>query len=231
MASNPFATLAQVFYEPARAFADIKERPQVWLPLLLSIGLMVLVLFWYFSTVDGDWMLNHMLASKPDMTGDQRAAMQKIMNPGTMKWMTVGGTFITIPVSYAVYALYYLMAGKMLGSDIGYGKWFAFSAWVSVPRLLVLPLMAVQIATSHGQVGLEELNMLNINYLLLHLAPDSHWLGLANQIDLSSLWVMAVSTIGLRVWTGRSTASCAIASVFPFVFVYGLWAVKIMVMG
>ena len=34
---SPFTTLIQVFIEPSKAFAAIKERSMIWLPLLLVI--------------------------------------------------------------------------------------------------------------------------------------------------------------------------------------------------
>jgi hypothetical protein len=57
--------------------------------------------------------------------------------------------------------------------------------WTSVPRLLTVPLTALQIVTSHGQLAPEDLNMTSLNYLLFHLPQTNHWAGLVGSLDLT----------------------------------------------
>lgn len=227
MDSTAMTVLGQMFYDPGKGFDAIGRRPMPWLPLLALTVLTAGVLYWYFQTVDFGWLLAHMAASTPDMKPEQREAMRKVMSPATMTWLSVGGTLVATPLLMSIYAVYYLIAAKLMGSPIAYGKWFAFSIWVSVPHLLTLPLMAVQILTSHGQLGFEALNMVSLNELLFHLPASSPWNGLLTRFDLSEFWVMALSIIGLRAWTGRSALLCTFAALLPFAVFYGLWALKI----
>jgi hypothetical protein len=128
-------------------------------------------------------------------------------------------------------ALYYLLASKVMGTGIGFGKWFGFAVWTSIPRLLALPLSALQIMTSGGRLSLEDTNMVSLNYLLLHLPASSPWFGLATNLDLTSVWSIALAVIGLKAWTGRSTGTCVTVAVLPYVLVYGIWAAKIAFFG
>ncbi|RJG19098.1 YIP1 family protein [Massilia cavernae] len=227
MSNNVAAIPLQILVEPSKAFAAIRERSHTWLPLLTVMFGSALMIWWYFQTVDFAWLMNHTMASQPDMTDEQRQAAQGIMSQTTMGWMSVAGALIVTPVIYAIFALYYLLAGKFLGSDISFGKWFALTAWASLPRLLVLPLMAMQIMTSGGQVPMEDLSMTSLNFLLFQL-PQSHpWAGFLTNIDLAMLWSVVLSVIGLRVWTARSLATCVTISLLPLVLVFGLWAGKI----
>ena len=134
-------------------------------------------------------------------------------------------------VMVALMGIYYLFAGKLLGVSFGYEKWFGFAAWTGVPRLLLVPLSALQILTSNGRVAPEDLDMVSINYLLLHLPASNSWAGLANSIDLVSLWSIALATIGLKAWTGRTTATCMMTASLPWVLFYGLWVAKIALLG
>ncbi|MGZ8294301.1 MAG: YIP1 family protein [Telluria sp.] len=227
MSSNVAALPIQIFVEPSKAFASIRERSHTWLPLLAVMIGTALMFYWYFQTVDSAWLMNHTLASQPDLTEAQREAAQSMMSPSTMGWMSIGGVLVGTPLVYAVYALYYLLAGKFLGSDISFGKWFALTAWISLPRLLVLPLMAMQIMTSGGQVPMEDLTMTSLNFLVFHLPMSHPWAGLLSNIDLTLVWTVVLSVIGLRVWTNRSLATCITVTLLPLVVIYGLWAAKI----
>jgi hypothetical protein len=73
--------------------------------------------------------------------------------------------------------------------------------------------------------------MVSLNYLLLHLPLSNPWASFASNLDLTSLWTMALAAIGLKAWTGRSTAACTFAAVLPYVLVYGIWAAKIVFFG
>lgn len=227
MSTNAAAISLQMFYEPGKAFAAIREKSHSWLPLLAIMAGSAAMLYWYFQTVDFAWMVDQAAAGTPDMTAEQREAMHKVMSPTLMTWSALGGVLLGTPIAYALYALYYLLAGKFIGSDISYGKWFALTAWTSLPRLLVLPLMALQIMTSGGRVAMEDLSMVSLNFLLLHLPAAHPWAGFFNSLDLPLLWSVVLTVIGLRVWTGRSLATCITISVLPVAIIFGLWAAKI----
>jgi hypothetical protein len=228
MTTSAMHVLTQIFYDPAPAFKQILIKTRTWLPLLLSIVGPVIMLFWYFQTVDFAWLSERMLAAAPDLTSEQREMMQKSFSATLITWGTMVSICIMVPLTLAITGVYYLLAAKFVGSEIGFAKWFGFAAWISLPRLIVLPLMAVQILSSKGQVAMEDLSMTTLNFLVLHLDPSHPWAGLANSVDLTSLWTIVLSVVGLRVWTGRSLASCIVISLLPWLLIYGLWAGKIL---
>jgi hypothetical protein len=227
MSSNAISTLAKVFYEPKSAFESLKEKPAAWLPLALIILGSMMVFYWYYATVDFPWLVDHTLSAQPDLKPDAKAAMAGFMTKNTMMYSTLGGLLIATPIVFALFGLYYWLAAKVMGSEIGYGKWFHFAIWISVPTLLGLPLMALQIATGHGQISTEDLNMLSMNYLTVHAPLDAPWSGILNNLSLTTFWTLFLSFVGLRVWTGRSATACALAAVLPYALVYGGWALKI----
>jgi len=231
MATPALFDIGNVILEPAPTFGRLKERTRAWLPLLATMVLTLAVMVWWVQTTDFAWLREHVAALNPDIKPEQKAAMQGMMTPKAMMVTSSLGVLIGTPLMFAIVALYYFLAGKLIGEPISYGKWFGFAAWTSIPRLLALPLSALQIVTSHGQVALEDLNMVSLNYLVFHLPASNHWAGLLNSIDLPSIWGTVLAVIGLKVWTGRPTATCVTVAVIPWVVVYGVWAAKIAFLG
>ncbi len=228
MATQALFDIGNVFLEPSSTFARLKAKTHAWLPLALMIVLSVGLMYWWISTVDFPWLVDRMASAqaKPEVQAAMRQMTQK-----SMMVTTVIGAIIGSLIVYALTAVYYLIAGKVLGSDIGYGKWFGFSVWTSVPRLLAMPLSVFQIMSSGGHVVAEDLNMVSLNYLVLHLPASHPWAGFANGIDLTSLWCIFLAVIGLKAWTGRSTGTCVTVALLPYVILYGLWAAKIAFLG
>ncbi len=226
MATKQFFQIANIFFEPRAAFTSLKEKPASWLVLILMILASMGVHYWYFATVDFSWLMDHTFSSQPDIKPEAREAIAKFMTRDTMMYSSLAMLAIGTLVINAVIALYYFIASKVLGSSIGYGKWFHFAVWVSVPMLLSIPLMALQVATGHGQVGLEELNMLSTNFLFVHAPLGTPWASLLNNLSMYHFWTVFLSFVGLRVWTERSNNACAIAAALPYVLIFGGWALK-----
>jgi hypothetical protein len=231
MATQALFDIGNVILEPSPTFARLKDKTRAWAPLAVLILLTLAITYWYFATLDFAWFREHMLAARGAIKPEERAALAQFMTPNRMLWTTVISILLGTPVMYALTAVYYLLAGKVMGAGIGYGKWFGFAAWTSIPRLLALPLMALQIATSGGHLTLEDSNMVSLNYLLLHLPLSNPWASFASNLDLTSLWTMALAAIGLKAWTGRSTLACTTVAVLPYVLIYGIWAAKIAFFG
>jgi hypothetical protein len=221
-----FAQLTQVFYEPSAAFAALKERPRAWLPLLLLYVAGISMVVWYFQTVDWEWMQAATLP--PDMTAEQREAAGHAMSRGMMMGFGIAGVVIGTLLIFSLYGFYYWLAGKLASMELGFKSGFALVAWASLPSLIGVPLMALQIATSKGQLAFENADMLSLNFLLVHAAPHTPWFSIASALKVTDIWVIVLTTIGLRTWTGKSTTTCAIIAALPYVLIYGCWAAWIL---
>jgi hypothetical protein len=227
MSQSAFNILLEMFYDAKPAFAAIRLKSRVWLPLIaITLGTTALY-YWYYQTVDFSWLMDHMLAATPDLTADQREATRAMMTPAMVQWSALGASLIITPLMFAIFALYYLIAGNFMGSEIKYDKWFAFCVWTGVPRLLTYPLMAWQIVHSKGQVALEDLSMVSLNALFLHLPNSDSWASFASGIDLTVIWQCVLAVIGLAVWTGRGLGACIVITLLPLALIYGAWAAKI----
>lgn len=233
MALQALYDIGNVILEPTPTFTRLKEKTSAWLPLLALILLTLGVTYWWISTADFAWLREHLIAAaqQTNVKPEARAAMEKVITPTMMLMTSAAGAVLGTPILFALTAWYYLMAAKVMGNPIGYGKWFGFVTWVSVPRLLVIPLMAFQVATSHGRLAPEDMDMVSLNFLLLHLPASSPWANLASNLDLATFWSAGLAAVGLKAWTGRTTGTCVFVAVLPYLIVYGLWAAKIAMFG
>lgn len=229
MATLPFRMLIQMFYHPGLAFTTLKRAPQAWLPLLaLGVGLAAMQ-FWYFQTVDQAWLLQHEAAARAGSAAADSAADAGMSGPGLTS-IVLAVTLLSVPAGSALHAIYLTVAGRICGFPQRFYDWFVFSAWTSVPSLLLLPLMAFQIVSSGGQISLEELSLASLNALMFDLPYTHPWAGLAAHIDLASIWTVVLTATGLRIWTGGTSATCLVLAMLPVALVYGVWAVSIVVL-
>lgn len=216
-----------MFYHPGPAFSAVKRTPQAWLPLLALTAGLAAIQFWYFQTVDQDWLRQHdMAAAGPANAGGQPDALGPVL-----MWVVLAISLLAIPAGCALHAVYLTIASRLSGFPQRFSDWFVFSAWTSVPNLLLLPLMAFQIISSGGQVSQEELSLASLNALMFHLPYTHPWAGLAAHIDLALIWTVVLTATGLRIWTGCRTAASVILAILPVALVCGVWAVSIVVFG
>lgn len=223
---SPISTLISVFIDPVKAMQAVRERSMIWLPLLLMTLGTAAMMAWYYQMVDFPWLQDQLLSASGQTDPKALEAARGFMGRGFLSSVGILSVLIAIPIMLLLISVYYLLAAKVIGNDLGFGKWFAFSTWTAVPSLLGIPLMAVQILmSSNGQLAPEALNPLTLNMLVFHLPASSPWAGLLNAINIPSLWATVVAIIGYKVWTAKSTMTSAFVVLLPQVALYGGWAV------
>jgi uncharacterized membrane protein YqhA len=228
---NASAMMIQTIVDPTRAFREALQRPRAWWPLVAVVAGTAAIYVLYFTTVDFDWFVHRLLNANPDLSDEQRAAALEVLKPMTVTTSTVFVALVAPTLVFALIALYYSLVGQLLGHAITYRKWFAFCVWTAVPRLIVFPLMLFQIASSHGQVALEDLSMVSLNFLLLHQPSNHPWAAWSSALDLTVVWSFVVGVIGFRVWTGESLRTSLVVNAIPTLAFFGLWALRIGLSG
>jgi len=130
--------LLNIFLEPAKVFSELREKPNFWLPLLLSMASMAAVVLFYFMTVDSNWYLDHaLLASGKEMSAAEIAQAKQVM-PGTrvMGFFGAPSAALGIAIVSAITALYLMLAGKVTATAISFKQAFSLVCWANMPMLL-----------------------------------------------------------------------------------------------
>lgn len=220
--------LINIFLEPAKVFADLKEKPSFWLPLLLLAVLGAVSTTAYFLTVDPDWFSDHQVAqmqAQRDMSAAEVEQAKQFM-PGARASAYFAGPMVVLfmGVVFAVMALYYLLAGKVTGNQVGFRRGLSLAAWSSMPMVLGNLVVLGAIFTSSNQTSFESLQLLNVDPLLVQLPLDHDWLMLARSFSLLNFWVWFLAALGWKTWFRTGWGQAVTVAVLPSLVIYGVMA-------
>lgn len=223
-ATSPLSTLFGMFIEPGKSFSAIQKKSMVLLPLVLvSVGT-ALLLFWYYQQVDFAWLQEKLMVGK-EMDPAQREAAMKFMTKSMLVSISLAGALIGPLIVYAITALYYLIVAKVADIPIGYGKWFAFVAWSTVPNLIGLLLGVLQILLANqGHLAPNQLNPLSLNQLFFHLEMNAPWASLLDAINATSIWSLVLMVIGFQAWTNKPRITSIAIVIAPSLVIFGVMA-------
>ena len=219
-----FQNLIDIIAAPSAAFARIKEKPVIWLPLLLILVLTASVQLGYFLLNDEGFVKDTMLeqaTANPDMSQEQRNAVEaniENMNVNTIAISSAVAVLIVIPMIMALNAWYLSFMSKFSFTQLGWKHWFSLLCWTGIPGLFaVLASWVVLLTDSNGQVDQAALQPLSIVSLL---GIDTRNATL-QQFNLMQLWSMALIVMGYHQWTQKSWFSSALITLIPYVVLYG----------
>ena len=219
--------LIAIFLEPGRLFAELKDRPNFWVPLLLSIGLTVVMTLMYFGKVDGDWFADYQLAASGKELSASEMAQAKKMMPSAHALGYIGAVVgaLSIAVLTVVVALYYLLAARIVGASVSFRQGLSLTAWSGVPTLLGLIVAIIGIFGMGPETPLESLMLTQVDPLLVQLPLDHRWSSLAKQFSLLSLWSIYLAALGWRSWGRTGWAQALTVASIPYLLIYGGMAV------
>jgi hypothetical protein len=225
---NNLALSVALATAPSTAFAELRERPRFWFPLLLVVLTTVGLIYWYYSMVDIEWFKDVMFSNDPDMQKlpeGERAAAMAMFGRSTLLWGSVVSIIIVMPIVFVLSALYLLLAAKVTKLPQGFKHWFALTCWSAMPLLLGNVVAAIfLILSDNAQVSPSVMQALSINELLLHRPMGSPGHALFESLSIPTILSSILMIIGVRTWTRRSWGFSAILVLLPSVVIYGIWA-------
>jgi hypothetical protein len=225
---NDLALATALATAPSSAFAELRERPRFWFPLLALVASTVVLVYWYYSVVDIEWLKDAMFSNNPDiqkLSEAERAQTMAIMGRSTLLWGSVIGALLGLPIYFLLNALYFLLAAKVTGLPQGFKHWFALTCWSSLPLLLGTVVAAIFLLLSDtSQMSPSLMQPLSLNELVLHRPFGSPGHALFESVSIPGLLSWALMIIGVRTWSQRSWAFSTVLVLIPIVCIYGLWA-------
>jgi hypothetical protein len=223
---NNLAVATSLATSPSTAFAELRERPRFWFPLLLVILSSLAILVWYYSIVDIEWMKDALYSNNPQfqkMPEAQRAQAMAFVGRNMMLISGVIGICVAVPVFYLLLSLYYLVAAKVTKVPLGFKHWFTLTCWSALPALLGALVAAIfLLIRDNNQVGPGILQPLGLNELFFHRPPGGQQ-GFFDALNIPGIlgWILAI--IGVRTWTQRSWLFSATFVLIPVVLMFGIW--------
>ncbi len=223
---NNLSLASALLFEPRKAFDEIAQRPRYWFPFLAVLLGSLILTVWYCSVVDVPWLIDQSLRANSLTRGLPEERLQEMIDRSTR-----GGLIAQVVVSSLLFvlvirlleALYYSLAGKIVGLDRGFKQWFALACWTSLPSALVIvPGALVLAGVSEPQIPQASLQPLSINELLLHLKPEQAGFALWSNFSLLNVAGLALAVMGVKAWSGRSWLFSTLFVTLPMLLVIGI---------
>ncbi len=222
--TSPFTALVTMVYDPMRAFVMLEHRRAVWLPLLLVMLSSGVMLMWYYSAVDFEWLRDKMVSSMADVSAEQREQAGKVMSKNVLQTTSLVGAMVGIPIMAAVTGLYFLIAAKIKKLSFTFGQGFALAAWGSIPVILTSLIGIMQIMlSSTGQLDFSQLNPLSINQLFFQYEMGSTWAGLLDTLNIGTVLNIILLVCGFQVWAKVPRPAAITVVLIPYVVIFGIW--------
>jgi hypothetical protein len=225
---NNLALAVALATAPSSAFAELRERPRFWFPLLLVVLTTTGLTCWYYSIVDIEWLKDAMFSTNPDLQAlpeEKRAAAMSMFSRTTLLWSSAISMMIAFPIVFLLEALYLLVAAKITKLPQGFKHWFSLACWTSLPMLVGNVVAAILlILADNPQVAPSVLQPLSLNELLFHVPAGGRGYELFESLGIPAFLIWALMIIGVRTWSQRSWVFSAIVVLLPWAVIYGLWA-------
>jgi hypothetical protein len=222
---NNLAVSVALATAPSSAFAELRERPRFWFPLLVTTIATVVLGYWYYSVVDVEWLKETIFGANPNPDPAKHAAAMAMMTRTTLLWSSVVGGAIITPIFLLIQALLLWLAAKVTKVPLGYKHWFTMASWASLTGLLGFVVAAILLLMSDtNQVSPGVTTALSLNELVFHKPMGAPGQGLFDAINIPMLLGCLLMIIGVRTWTQRSWGFSTAFVLVPLAVVFGIWA-------
>ena len=218
--------IVDIFLQPGRVFADQKERPTFLVPLLIVSAFAAAFTLGYFLSVDPAWYLDHAIAAGgQEMSAAEMEQARKFM-PGAkvMGYIGAASTVVVLGIVMMLYALYFLVAGKITGNAVSFKHGMSLAAWSSMPTVLGGLVGLIGVFTMTPQTPIESLSLLNLDPLLIQLPNDNRWSALAKGFSLLTFWTVFLTALGWKTWGRTSWLQAIMVALVPNVVIFGVMA-------
>ena len=217
--------LVDVFLDPAKLFAAEKDKPTFLLPMAVFVLLSAAMVLAYHLRVDPAWFADFQLSmAGTEMTEAEKAQARQFM-PGARTAGYIGAAVmvIAVPIMFSIFAVYYLLAGKIAGAAVGFKHGLSLASWSAIPTALTLVVAIIGALTMAPQTPQHSLMLTHVDPLLVQLPFDHAFSSLAKGFNLLGLWAIAVGAIGWKVFTKSGWGSAVFVAALPSVLIYGIW--------
>jgi cell division protein FtsL len=208
--SSFLAVAVNVFTAPAEAFAAIKERPRILLPLLVVLCALAAVSFIYVHRVDLAWLTDQQIQASGQQISDADRA--RTVEAITRIPKALYGVFaaasasIVIAIVLALTALYYTGVSFVTGDGVKYKEWFSLTCHCMLPTLLGVLAQIVHLYSVDARfLPQEEINPLSFGSLFgIHPEGVTYVQRVLLSLDPTTLWFIALSVLGYQAFTKSS---------------------------
>ncbi|MBX3174731.1 MAG: YIP1 family protein [Gemmatimonadaceae bacterium] len=189
--------LIDIWFTPSKVFAR-RANGGYWAPFFVVAVLMCALYFASIGMMQGVFDAQVALAvsqamdKNPNLTADQLDGMRSMME-ASMKY----GGLVFMPVILLLLGLVVMIAGKVMGGEISFGKGVMIGSLAYVPRVLEMLLVSVQglIFDTASWTGRYQFSW-GVGRFLDPEMPQGIY-NFVGRIDIFTIWITILIAIGL----------------------------------
>jgi hypothetical protein len=212
--SGLFDTWLNLYFAPRQAFEAIVSRPRILVPLILVIAISLVFVAIWVSHVDAVEFLKTQMQDSGQwdkMSAQQReGALQ--FGPKFFKIQAWVMPPVVTLLWYVISTAYFLVACRFFyGASTKFKTLFSINVWAGLAiSALATPLMLVTLfLKGDWNINPQEAFQANLA-MFLDKSETARWLwSLAGSIDLFSLWLIVMLSIGLGVAMKKKATAAA----------------------
>ena len=222
-----FSRIAGVFFEPAKTFRDIAQRPTWILPMILVILAAIGVSTAITQKIGWESVFRHQMETNSrlqQMTQEQKDQTLALQ----MKVASISayaGPLVLVPIADLTIAAVLLgIAGGMMGGGMRFKQVFAAVCWAGMPALISSVLTVVVIFIKNpDDFNLQNPIAFNLGAFMDPNTASKFLYSLAGSIDLFVCWMILLIATGLKAAAGKklSFAGALVAVLLP----WGVWVI------
>jgi hypothetical protein len=205
---SSFQNLIRALISPSEAFASLARRPRFLVALLAVALVSTAFVYIAMSRIDPDEMVRAIESQGRQLPPEMHDNPERLA--AISLWSATAWTPIAFSGILLLWSLLYLIAFRMLGSEIDFRRSAATAVHGSLP-LVVAALVGLAVVLGRGEVGFLELQSNAIvTSNLAFLAGDETskpMRALLSSFDLFAAWSVALSALGFHIVARVSKAS------------------------
>jgi hypothetical protein len=223
---NPFGRMIGIFFSPKKTFAQIAERPNWLVPLLLMAILGTVVGAMLNTKMNWGDYIRHKAEESPRFAQLSEEQKDQALAPQIKFWskFTYCVGAIGVPLAALFFALIYWAAFNLFtGAGLRFGSAFGITTHAYLPTIIQSILAMIVLPMKRfGEVDPESIVATNVKAFLSEGSPK--WLqALGSSLDLFWIWFMVLAAIGFAAANPKKIKPGTAYSV-----VLGLWGVWVL---
>jgi len=202
-----FSRIVGVFFEPAKTFRDIAERPTWIVPMILVILAIIGVTTVMSQRIGWDRILRHQMETNSRL--QQMPAEQREQNLAVQeKFASVFGyvgALVGVPIYDLIAAAVLLgIAGGLMGGGMRFKQVFAVVSWSGLPGLVSAILTVVVIFLKNpDDFNMQNPLAFNVGAFMDPNTSSKFVYSLAGSLDLFVFWTIFLMATGLKAAAGK----------------------------
>jgi len=221
-----FSRIVGVFFEPAKTFGDIAQRPSWILPMILAIlaglgfAMAVGQRVGWERIVHQQMDASSRMQQMPAAQRDQTLALQVKIMPVTF----YAGAVLGAPVVSVIVAAVLLGITAIMSAGLRFKQVFAAVVWSGLPRMIAAILTIVVIFLKNpDDFNLRNPLAFNPGAFMDPNSGSKFVYALATSLDLFTIWTLLLLATGLKAAAGKKLTFTG-----AFVAVFVPWAVVVL---